>query len=432
VLLANEGFVTDGRSAASSKGMPGLRIVSESVPCECTIEADAEAGIVPVMEQIIDGLVQPLTAEEQSPTSKERVNPSRIIFKGDFAETNRFFYKSGWGDGLPLVPPTEEAVQEMLTGTDLRPDHIVGTVQPRLGKATVEKIAVNAVMAGALPTHMPVLIAGVEHLLDPLTRFGTFSMSTGSWSPFWVVNGPIRNDIHVNSSSGSMSPGNIANAAIGRAMGLIIKNLGGIRKGVEDMGVIGNPGKYSMVLGENEERSPWVPLHVDEGFDKDDSALSLIFPNCFTQTWPYTSDDKGILRSIIYNIKPVGGLCCFVIPPAHANTLAQKGWTKEMVRQYIVEFARSPAYRHHSFYDTNNALVRPGNAPLSAMDTVAAITDPNYARIVVAGGPGTFMGLVFSAAFPGARWVTKKIAVPANWKKLVSKYRSLVPTYERY
>jgi hypothetical protein len=298
VVLANEGFVTDGRSAASSKGMPGLRIVPETVPCECTVQGDADAGIGPVMEEIVHGFTRPLSDEERAPKSKEKAHPARIVFKGDLAEVNRFFYKSGWSDGLPLVPPTEEAVQEMLTGTDLPPDHMIGKVQPRLGKATVEKIAINAVMAGALPTHLPVLLAGVEHVLDPNTRFGTFSMSTGSWAPFWVINGPIRNDIHVNSSSGSMSPGNIANSAIGRAMGLIIKNLGGIRKSVEDMGVIGNPCKYSMVIGENEESSPWAPLHVDEGFEQNDNTVSLIFPNSFSQTWPYASDDRGILASI--------------------------------------------------------------------------------------------------------------------------------------
>ena len=136
----------------------------------------------------------------------------------------------------------------MLAGTDLPPDHLVGRIIPRLGKVTVEKIAVNAVMAGALPTYMPLLIAGVEALLDPVANFGTFEVSTGSWAPFWVVNGPIRGQLRFNSGSGALSPGDIANAAFGRAMGLIVKNLGGARKAMEEMGVLGNPAKYTMVI----------------------------------------------------------------------------------------------------------------------------------------------------------------------------------------
>ena len=166
----------------------------------------------------------------------------------------------------------------MLQGTDLPPDHVVGKIIPRLGKATVEKIAINAVMAGALPTYMPLLIAGVEALLDPESAFDTFGVSTGSWAPFWIVNGPIRHDLQINSGYGALSPGNVANAAIGRALGLIIKNIGGIRKGVEDMGVLGNPGKYTLVIAENEEGSPWEPLHVERGFNAQDSTVTLFFP----------------------------------------------------------------------------------------------------------------------------------------------------------
>src|SRR3990172_6493731 len=149
----------------------------------------------------------------------------------------------------------------MMTGTDLPADHVVAKVIPRLGKATVDKIAINAVMAGALPTHMPLLITAVQMLADQKTRFDTFEVSTGSWAPFWVVNGPVRKDININCSSGALSPGDIANAAVGRAVGMMVKNIGGARKGVEDMGVLGNPAKWSMVLGENEEKDPWEPLH---------------------------------------------------------------------------------------------------------------------------------------------------------------------------
>ena len=293
VVLVNRGFLNDAHSAASGKGLPGVRVIPEMVACEATVASNIESGVDAVMDQIMEGLTKPLTLEEKTP-KKQVEQLSRTVFKGTLQEVNRFFYQRGWGDGLPIIPPTEEAVAEMLTGTDLAPDHLVTKIIPRMGKATVEKIAVNAVMAGALPTYMPVLIAAVQALMDPKARFDIFEVSTGSWAPFFAINGPIRNDININCSSGSLSPGNIANAAIGRAMALVVKNVGGARKAVEDMGVIGNPGKYSLVIGENEEESPWEPLHVDRGFNKDESTLTTFLPNTFTQTIPRETNARGI------------------------------------------------------------------------------------------------------------------------------------------
>ena len=254
--------------------MPGIRVVGESVACESTVKSEIEEGIAAAMQDVVEALTKPLTPEEKFPKQQTGKTP-RVAFKGSLQEVNRFYYSKGWTDGLPIIPPTEEAVQEMMTGTDLPPDHILATIIPRKGKATVEKIAINAVMAGALPTYMPVLIAAVQSFDDPKTRFDTFEVSTGSWAPFLAINGRIRNDININCSSGALSPGNIANAAIGRAVGLIVKNIGGARKAVEDMGVIGNPGKYSLVIGEDEEESPWEPLSVERGFKKEDSVVTL-------------------------------------------------------------------------------------------------------------------------------------------------------------
>ena len=272
----------DATSSASVKGMPGVRLVMETVPPHSTVIEEIEAGVSAAMDDIITALTKPLTAEEKSPKPKEVEKSPRIVFKGNLEEVNQFFYKRGWTDGLPIIPPTEEAVAQMLTGTDLKPDYVVAKIIPRLGKATVEKIAINAVMAGALPTYMPVLIAGVIAAYGPKSKRGPWQLgSTLSPAPFWIINGPIRNDLHVNFSSGILNPGDMANAAIGRAMGLIVKNIGGIRKGVEDMAVIGNPVKYTTVLAENEEESPWEPLHVQQGFNKGDGTITVGSRECF-------------------------------------------------------------------------------------------------------------------------------------------------------
>lgn len=392
--------------------MPGIRVVGSSIPCESTVRADIDAGVVSVMKDLIEGLTQPLTAEEKSPKPKAAKLP-RIAFKGNYEEVNRYFYGNGWTDGLPIVPPTEMAVAEMLTGTDLPPSHIVAKVIPRLGKATVEKIAINAVMAGALPTYMPVLIAAVQAVSDPKTRFDTFEVSTGSWAPFLAINGPIRNDVNINCSSGSLSPGNIANAAIGRALGMIVKNIGGARKAVEDMGVIGNPGKYSLVIGEYEEESPWEPLSVERGFNKGDSTLTVFFPNTFIQTIPGETNAKGILTAL--SGMGAGGMSALIVIPSWAKVLSGEGYTKQKVKEYIAEHYTSPF------------AMLPGT-----QTTARPKMDIDNLMILVAGGPGSFMALLRSVGGFENALVSKKIELPKNWDKLVAKYKGIVPKYEKY
>jgi hypothetical protein len=426
VVLVNQDFFTDFKSASSSRGRP-IRGVSETVPPECTVKDKIRAGVDSAMEDIIAALTKPLTEEEKSPKPKEVEKIQRLVFKGTLREVNSFFYRRGWTDGLPIFPPTEEELNEMLTGTDLAPDHVVAKIIPRLGKATVEKIAINAVMAGALPTYMPILIAGVQTLIEPNIHFGTTGVSTGSWIPFWVINGPIRRDIHINYGSGALSPGNIANAAIGRAMGLIIKNIGGIRKGIEDMGIYGNPGKYSMVSGENEEESPWEPLHVEHGFKKEESAVTLCFPRSITQAPTFGSDAASILRSIISTLTTKAGAVTIMMNVQHAQALAEDHWTKKEIAQFIYKYAQQPAYRTQDFWGQwGPERVR---QPLNQTDPVPVLNSPESVRLLVAGGPGA----LFTKLLTGSTaWETKRIELPVNWSKLVAKYKGMVPTYYKY
>jgi hypothetical protein len=384
--------------------MPGLRVLATPIACESTVQADIDAGVDGAMKDIIAALTRPLTAEEKAPQIKVDT-PPKIVFKGGFRDVNNFFYKKGWTDGLPVVLPTEEAVAEMMKGTDLPADHVVAKMIPRMGKATIRKIAVNAVMAGALPVHMPVLVAAVQALADPKTRFDTFEVSTGSWSPFFVINGPVRKDVHVNCSSGALSPGNMANSAIGRAVGLIVKNIGGARKGVEDMGTIGNPGKYSMVIGEYEEESPWDPLHVDLGFDRGDSTVTVFFPNSFSLSIPSQTSALGIAQAL--SNMEIRSLTTLVVIPDHANILTREGWTKKQLKEFIVK-----------------------NAPAQA-NSRSRLTVDDF-NVIVAGGPGTWMGSYRSAGGFENNFVTKKIQLPRDWKTLVARYKELVPTYEKY
>ncbi len=424
-------FNNDARSAASSKGMPNLRITLENIVSESTVQEDIEAEIGAVLTEMVANLTQPLTAAENSPQQVQTDNPARVVFKGSLPEVNQFYYRRGWTDGLPIFPPTEEAVAEMLTGTDLPRDQNVATLVPRRGKATVEKIAINAVMAGALPTYMPLLIAGVKCLLNNRVA-DMMAASTGSWAPFWIVNGPVRKDINLNASYGALNPGDMANITIGRALGLITKNIRGIRKGIEDMGVLGNPGKFSMVAAENEEDSPWEPLHCERGLKRADSAITLTFPQCYDQIYPYGTDDAGLLKSMIYNLTPSRiGITGFILTPTNAASLAKKGWTKKTIKEWVIQNAKMP-YDHDAHFYGNVFDVAEKKPGVKATDLVPIIVptprSPDPVQIYVLGGMGSWVGI----ASGGGDIRTEKVDLPANWDKLVKKYRDLVPQYYRY
>ena len=424
VSVTNQSYLVEGGSAASGKGMPGVRTVWDSIHSEEWIDdldspETIEAGIDPLLDDIIDALTRPLTEEEKSPEQPEAEKPSKIFFQGDLNGVNRFFYHKGWGDGLPIIPPTEEAVAEMLNGTDLPADHIVARIGPMMGKATIEKIAVNAVMAGALPTHLPVLIAGVQALSERATRFDNYQDSQGSWVPFWIINGPVRNAINVNSGVGALSPGDIANAAIGRAMGLIIKNIGGVRKGIEDAGAFGSPGKYTMVLGENEEDSPWEPFHMERGFNKEDSTLTVMFPNAFNWTFAWGTGADAITDAMSRSVRGPGMLI-FVVPPGTADMLSKAGYSKDKVKEYISEHATSNTPFPRQGKDDSEEPIRMPRKP-----------DTDHMMVLVAGGPGGIY-IASGAWIQWQEYVTKKLELPKAWDKVVAKYKSLVPVYEKY
>jgi hypothetical protein len=423
VLLANPGFVRDAESAASNNGMPVLRILPLNVACESTVAEDIDVGTTEALPRIEQALTKPLTEEESSPQWSTET-PPRIAFEGNYDEVNQFYYRNGWTDGLPIVPPTEEAVAEMMTGTDLPADHVVAEVIPRHGKATIEKIAINAVMAGALPTHMPVLIAAVEAFADQKTRFDTFEVSTGSWAPFLAITGTIRDEINLNYSSGAFSPGDNTNAAIGRAVGLIVKNIGAARKGIEDMGVIGNPMKYSLVIGENEEETPWEPLSVERGFQKGDNTLTVFFPNNYLQAVPSGTDAEGIAQSM-KRMDPIS-MSCFIVIPSHAKILADAGWSKKKLKEFLLSRSRSPI---DEFLGRKTDDTVSSDEILSAPPAASA-TDS--LMVLVAGGPGAWTALLRSVGGIENEFVTVKINLPADWDKLVRKYKTVAPNYVKY
>ena len=186
-----------------------------------------------------------------------------------------FMFDQGFSDGMPLIPPSPERVMRMLGGTTRDPQEVIATVPPNMGDATVEKVAINAVMAGCRPDYLPVVLTGLEAVCtDEFNIHGVMATTMGA-SPVMVVNGPIRHRLGMNMKLGALGQGNRANATIGRALRLAIRNIGGAKPGGTERSTLGNPMKFSMCFAEWEERSPWPPLHVERGFEPEDSVLTV-------------------------------------------------------------------------------------------------------------------------------------------------------------
>src|SRR6185295_14589954 len=261
-------------------------------------------------------------------------------------------FARGVTDGLPAVPPTAARVAAAVAASGRPRDELVAQVPPNFGRATVEKLAVNAVMAGCRPEYFPVVLAVVEAACDPVFNLHGQSGTTNAASPLIIINGPIRQTLEVNCAAGVFGPGFRANATIGRALRLVMINLGGTRAGQISMSTMGHPGRYTYCIGEYEEASPWEPLHVERGFDAAASTVTL-----FSGESPFTINDHlsraaaqlaaslGWSAAGVWNHKsfPVYGHTLFVIGPEHARTFADERWSKQQVRQFLFDTIRRPA-----------------------------------------------------------------------------------------
>jgi hypothetical protein len=260
------------------------------------------------------------------------------------------FFQQEWSDGLPVVPPTEALVQQMLAAVERAPDEVLGAVPPRFGAATVESLAVHAVLAGCLPAYFPVVLAAVEALLDPSFGLHGVVATTHVSTPLLIVNGPIARALNINAGPNLFGQGWRANATIGRAIRLILGNLGGGLPGGIDQSTLGHPGKYTYCIAEHEAKSPWEPLHVERGFKAEESTVTIL-----AAAAPYSMSDffnntaLGIMRTFADCMANVGsanlyrgGEMLVVIGPEHAEDIASDGWTKHDIRYYLYEYARKP------------------------------------------------------------------------------------------
>ncbi len=251
-------------------------------------------------------------------------------------------YENGWTDGLPVIPATESRVREFLDYAGLPPDHPLGEVPERALTVTAEYAAVSAVMAGCKPEYFPIVVAALEAITDPKFHFNHLASLASPW-PLLIVNGPIGKRLNINSGMYVFGCGNRANATIGRALGLFMWNYAEARPGGVLRGQMGHPGRYSFCIAENED-TPWLPLHVLEGYEREQSTVTAL-----------SSTGAGLPVRVTYRVAEAildhlaaavachsfdWGTYAVVVSPGVANTLAEQGWSKERARDYIKETAR--------------------------------------------------------------------------------------------
>ena len=329
------------------------------------------------------------------------------------------YVKAGWTDGLPIIMPTERRVSEFVERSGRDASESIGYIPPLGGAATIQKVAANAVMAGCEAAHMPILIAAVEAVLDPAMNVGGIQCSTHMASPLLIVHGPIRNEIGINSGANAFGQGVRANATLGRALKLILVNIGGSRPGQADKATLGQPGKFTFCIGENEEESPWPGLHVDRGLSPDESAVTVYGAEGPQNINNQAADNPfDILKTVASMMTNLGSNHIFIqgesfvaLCPEHAQIIASFGWNKGDVQHFLLQNAtRSQAdIKAGGIYgnNTQNYTLWPRwvdrNDPYCRVPVARRVSD---ITVIVTGGPGRH-----SAYLPGwgTRSVTRKI-----------------------
>jgi len=294
----------------------------------------------PVVEPVPDGdMAAPIDLHPDRGTRASRIELD------DATDPYDYCVEAGFADPLPVVPPTVERVDRMLAGTNLAPDHVVALIPPNYGQATIEKIAANAVMAGCPPEMMRVLIPLVRAVCDENYNIHGIQATTHFAAPLIIINGPIRHELGFVSGGNVFSNVARANTSLGRAIQLILIHLGGGRPGEIDMSTLGHAGKFSQCIAENEEENPWEPLHVELGFDRDQSTVSLFAaepPRGVSEHNARTG--KPILQAISKALATVWTtrMCIameaiVILCPEHVKTLHRDGFTKATIREFLFE-----------------------------------------------------------------------------------------------
>jgi len=272
---------------------------------------------------------------------------SRRHTVADLGSAMELCYTNGWTDGLPVIPPTAERITAMLESAGLEPQHQLAFIENRQVSVTAEKVAINAVMAGCKPGYMPVVAATIEALADPLYGYHGPATSTGGAAVFMLVNGPIARELDINCENNLFGPGWRANATMGRAVRLVMRNVIGTLPGELDRSSLGHAGKYTFCIAENEAESPWPPFHTTRGFRPDQNAVTIFAayaPHQFSNRLSATPE--GVLTTACAHMRISAGTArqpqyALVLAGEHMAIMKKAGWTREFVQRFVYEHSKS-------------------------------------------------------------------------------------------
>lgn len=342
--------------------------------------------------------------------------PERFSISGDLDTVQRWFHERGLTDGLPIIPPTEERVAAMLSTVNEPREASLGTLAPAQTDATLEKVAVNAVMAGCYPEHFPVVVAALRAMFTPVFNLLNVQTTTHPCAPLLIVNGPVSRALHINGEAGVLGPGFVANAAIGRAVRLALMNVGCAYPGERDRSTQGSPAKFSYCMTENVAESPWPEFHTALGYDAGESVVTVMAaepPHNVNDhenrsAEPFLEIIADVMRTLGHNTwyMTYEGRNDFavVISPEHVELLS--GWSRKDVQQFLFERAVRPIrdLRRGGMW-----FMRDSPDWMKGDDgtTFSCVRDPSDIVVLVAGGAGKH-----SCVIPGfgcSHFVTERI-----------------------
>jgi len=412
MTLCSTAFTGLGNNQAKALKYPDLPLLIAPHPFGALkrdkVRAAAEHCVADLMK-LLSGETSDAPGVAQTDTG-----PATVSVEDDLDAVNRLFREHKWGDGLPIVPPTPERLTHMLAGTQRNPRDIIGLVAPGFGAATVERIAINAVMAGCEPACLPVLIAAVDAVCSPEFNLQGIQATTNPVAVWLLVNGPIVQQLDMNFGPNCLGQGNWANATLGRALRLILQNVGRALPGEMDRATHGQPGKYLFCCAENEADNPWEPLNAERGF-AGQSTVTVIGAEGTTNMNTHSKIADDIIRVVAETMKRpagndyrTGGEPWLVFSPEHAEILKAGGYSKAEVKRRLWEKSKMPASMltdvdmRHSIHARHAEL-----GDMSPATLLPVCTAAENLGLIVAGGPGTHS--IYVSSFGNTRSVTRAV-----------------------
>lgn len=403
MVLASSGFYAKARHDGRALGLHDPRIAVFTHP----LGGLSDAQVIGRAEELYKNVQKELSREPAMAPPPPAPSAQHIQAPSDAAELQTWFFDRGVSDGFPVIAPTPEAVARMVAGSGRVAQDLIGAVPPRGGVATVEQIAVNAVMAGCRPEHMRILVTAVEAMLEPRFNLASLQATTHPVAPLLIVHGPIAKELKMNAGAGAFGPSSLANAVMGRAIRLILLNIGGAVPGAADRSTQGSPSKYSFCIAENIDASPWGSFITERGLPGDANAVTV-----YGSEPPHNVNDhehgdaEGLLWVAADTLREMGCNTWFIawngqkelmliLGPEHAASIAASGWSRRQVSEYL---HRATSRRRDELMRGGMYGMRDWTPEVNAMAPDALIPMvPNASDILVlvAGGEGKH-----SAALP--------------------------------